>query len=533
MKKLSIGIQTIDKVIGNGYVYVDKTEYARKLITSGKHYLLPRPRRFGKSLFLSTLKAIFSGNKELFKECHIYASSYEWQKHPIIHLDFTKIPTTSPKQLEIGLAETLQMIAKSYGVDIAGSSLQLCLSSLVENLSKINKIVVLVDEYDKPLIDNLAHIEVAEANRELLKSFFATLKGLDEHLRFVFITGVSKFSQVSLFSGFNNLKDITIHPDYASMLGYTEREISQFFSSHIQKIVEERTKNGEKVNERQIIEEMRKWYNGYKFSSEGTPVYNPHSTLSFLDTGTAQSYWFRTGTPSFLIDQIRKVPQSAVQLSGIMATATELLDILDLNRMNLKALMWQTGYLTIQKYDSTTKLYILDFPNQEVRQAFFESLLQEFAEVSPSNVLMHGLECRKDLESYHLNLFFARIKTFFAKVPYTLHKNAKEGFYHALFLSFLEGMGIKTQAEEQTNIGRIDLVVEIAKITYIFEFKINRKADDALKQIETKKYKEKYSQDGREIAVVGVNFDSTLRNISDWSGEVYSSTGQTKMTLHS
>jgi len=235
-------------------------------------------------------------------------------------------------------------------------------------------VVVLVDEYDKPLIDNLEHIDTAEANRDLLKDFFGTLKGLDSYLRFVFVTGVSKFSQVSLFSGFNNLEDLTMSPDYATLLGYTEKEIPQFFGDRIKKIAAKKSK-------KRVLDEMREWYNGYCFSWRAETVYNPHSTLNFLKTDRLESFWFETGTPSFLIEQVRKLPQSVVPLSGVNAARSELINIRSLRHINLKALMWQTGYLTIKEYNTTTSLYRLDFPNTEVRKAFFESLLQDFAEL--------------------------------------------------------------------------------------------------------------------------------------------------------
>ncbi|WP_194847210.1 ATP-binding protein [Candidatus Neptunochlamydia vexilliferae] len=509
MKKLPIGIQTIDKIITNGYVYVDKTEHALKLIRGGAYYFLARPRRFGKSLFLNTLKEIFLGNKELFKDCAIYSSDYSWEKHPVIYFDFTKIPSHTPEQLEASLKRTLKKASKLYNKNVDIPSVEEGLDNLVEELTKDNKVIVLIDEYDKPLIDRLSSPEIAKANREILKSFFGTLKGLDEHLKFVFVTGVSKFSQVSLFSGFNNLEDITVDPISSTIMGYTEEEIRKSFADHLDHLAKGSSQES-------LINEMRRWYNGYRFSREGAPVYNPHSTLKFLKTGHTQSYWYSTVTPSFLIEQIKERPLSSLDLSQSEAKETELLNINDIQKIDLQALMWQTGYLTLRNYDPQTSLYELDFPNQEVREAFFDSLLSDFAEIKPSKVITAAAECKQELENIDLDAFFERINHYFASVPYTLFENAREGFYHAVFLSLLEGMGIKTYSEQKTNIGRIDLVVEMPLIIYIFEFKKDQSADAALEQIKNTKYGEKYTQSGKKLIHVGVNFSSKSRNISEW-----------------
>ena len=527
LKKLPIGIQSIREVIEGGYVYVDKTKFALQLIESGKYYFMARPRRFGKSLFVSTLEQILGGNRKLFENYSIGTSNYDWAQHPVIHLDFTKIPTHSAKLLKCGLFETLDKIAFSYGVHLNGSSLQLRLTDLVEQLAQKDKVAVLIDEYDKPIIDNLMHPEVADTNRDLLRSFFGTLKGLDQHLKFVFVTGVSKFSQVSLFSGFNNLDDLTIDTEYATLMGYTKDELELYFDGHISQIAKDRG------SKKTILDEIKLWYNGYRFSESSALVYNPFSTLSFLSKGKFKSYWFRTGTPHFLIDQIRKVPESSIQLSGCLATESELIDHQTPDYIDLKALMWQTGYLTICDYDPKTEIYQLDFPNKEVRKAFFDSLLKEFARVSPSGVVKHAQECLQNLANYDFQAFFASMQTHFAKVPYNLSTGAKEGFYHAVFLSLLEGMGIKTRAEEQTNVGRVDLVFELENALYIFEFKVNKSAQIAFDQTQAKYYQQRYSKTGKNIVVLGVNFCTDMRNISDWKGQLFDPTGKTLNTFSS
>src|SRR3990167_6603492 len=317
MKKLPVGIQSIEEIIRDGYIYVDKTQFAKKLITEGKYYFLSRPRRFGKSLFLNTLEEILSGNKELFKECQIYESDYDWQIYPVIFFDFSLIANRDPIEFKESLKRKLQNIGTEYGLSITAPTVQEGLEALVVGLSKENnRVVILIDEYDQPIINNLKHLEIAEQNRDLLKDFFGTIKGLDKYLKFTFFTGVSKFSQVSLFSGPNNLTDITMDPEYGEMMGYTEEEVKQSFNKHIQSITKERNLLGKKTSEREILDEIRQWYNGYRFSERESSVYNPYSTLRFLAQGKTESYWYSTGTPSFLIDQVKKHPQAAIPLSG-------------------------------------------------------------------------------------------------------------------------------------------------------------------------------------------------------------------------
>ncbi len=521
MKKLPIGMQDIKNLIQDGYLYVDKTDIIYKLVTEGRYYFLSRPRRFGKSLLVSTLRAIFRGEKELFSDYFIYDTDYDWQQHPIIHLDFTRISSKNPEELRSELERTLHNIAHSYGQSIECPTLKAGLEDLVKKLSERGQVVFLVDEYDKPLIDNLHQIEIAEENRTILKEFYETLKGLSEYLRFVFVTGVTKFSQVSLFSGFNNLNDITISPRYATLLGYTESDLRKFMQDRIKKTAEELSLTLADVTEESVLTDMKEWYNGYLFSWGALPVYNPHSTLSFLDTGRVQNYWYRTGTPTFLIEQISKYPDAAVEFSGILAEESELLDIANLTRLDLKPLMWQAGYLTIRGYNQSMRLYELDFPNREVREAFFKSLLHQFAKFDTSMLNAVALQCRRQLEGYQLTPFFETINALFARIPYALFTKGSEASYHAVFLAMLEAMGIKARAEQQTNIGRIDLVIELENCIYIMELKFNKSAEIALEQIESNKYKQRYSIENKDLVLLGINFSETTRNISEYKAILY------------
>ena len=520
MKKLPIGIQSIVEILKEDQLYIDKTLFAKQLIDEGKHYFLSRPRRFGKSLFVNTLEHIFRGNRELFKECQIYESDYDWQEYPVLHFDFSQTLNKTPELLETGLEESLQDIAKSYRISISGSSIQTQLKRLIVELSKRNKVVVLVDEYDKPIINNLHNLDVAKQNRDLMHDFFETFKSLDQHLKFTFFTGVSKFSQVSLFSGLNNLTDITMNPKYAALMGYTEEEIKRALKEYIEEIAKEKGK--EKPS---ILNQLREWYNGYRFTEEETSVYNPYSTLRFLSERKPQGYWYATGTPSFLIEQVKKHPQSIIPLKGAEALKSELSDINQLDDIDLVPLMFQTGYLTITDHKEEENSYTLDFPNKEVQEAFFNTLLKDFARVSPLIVMREAEKLRHDIEAYDLNSFFQTINAHFSKISYHTFSDAKEGFYQAVFFTFLEKSGMTTITEMATNIGRIDLACETNKAICIFELKLDQDADIALTQAETKKYRERFSGSGKPTLVIGVNFSSESRNISDWKGILFSPKG--------
>ena len=351
MKNLPIGIQTIEEIITDGYIYVDKTQFALELIQTGKHYFLSRPRRFGKSLFVSTLEEIFKGNKALFAGCHITQSNYDWKPYPVLLLDFGNMANQTPEELKVDLRDALTTIGAEQGIEVVKPSLESHLKALIKALTKNGRVVVLIDEYDKPLIDHLHNQEIAEGNRQLLQSFFGALKSLDRYIKFTFITGISKFSKVSLFSGANHLKDISMDTRYAAMMGYTQEELIEYFGQHIQAIVQKRNQQEEPSTEEEVLAEIKDWYNGYRFSKADTYVYNPFSTLNYLDEKEASSYWFATGTPSFLLEEIKKHPESIVPLSGSHAAKDDLTSPGSIEQIDIKALMFQSGYLTIESYN--------------------------------------------------------------------------------------------------------------------------------------------------------------------------------------
>ena len=518
MKKLPIGIQSIEKIRTRDYIYVDKTQFALELIEGdAPHYFLSRPRRFGKSLFVSTLEEIFRGNKDLFQGCHIAQSDYEWQPHPVLLLNFGVIANQTTEALKADLSDALLNMGKEQGIKVQGPSLESQLKALIEALAKKGQVVVLIDEYDKPIIDHLHNLEVAEGNRELLQSFFGVLKNLDKHIKFTFITGISRFSKVSLFSDANHLNDITMDAKYAAMMGYTQEEIGQYFDEHIQALAQNQSRT-----EEDVLEEIKTWYNGYRFSEEEIYVYNPFSTLNYLSKQKPRSYWYASGTPKFLLEQISKHPSNLVPLSGTRAKENELTSSGSLEEIDLKALMFQTGYLTIEEYNAASKHYQLGFPNQEVREAFTESLIKHFAKLNAS--LSDEIEAL--LEAQHLGEFVTRINHLLSAFPYHLFAKAEEVIYHGFLFSLLRGMGLRVVAEPSSNLGRLDLLVQVPGTTYVIELKLNKKPADGVRQIREKQYYLPYLNQGQELALIGVNFSSTARNIENWAGELLDERGE-------
>ena len=523
MKKLPIGIQSIERIRTEDYIYVDKTQFALELIEGdAPHYFLSRPRRFGKSLFLSTLEEIFKGNKALFEGCHIAESNYDWQPYPVLLFNFGGIANKTPEKLEINLHELITKISKEQGIKVDGTSLEFRLEVLVEALAKKGRVVVLIDEYDKPIIDHLHSLEVADGNRQLLQSFFGALKSLDKHIKFTFITGISRFSKVSLFSQANHLNDISMDAQYAAIMGYTQEEIGQYFEEHVQAITQERNQQGQPSTEEEIFEEIKDWYNGYRFSEEAIYVYNPFSTLNYLSKKKPSSYWYATGTPAFLLEQVKKYPSDLVPLSGIKAEKDELTSSGSIEEVDLKALMFQTGYLTIEEYSETTQYYQLGFPNQEVREAFTKSLIKHFAKLDT------GLSAKMEamLEQQELAKFFEELKRLLASFPYQLFIKAQERTYQGFVLSLLRGMRINVAAETPSSLGRVDLLVQVPTTTCVIEVKLDSSPEEGLKQIKKQQYDRAYLGQGKAIARVGLSFSSKKRNIATWAGELLDEHGE-------
>ncbi|HMV80405.1 MAG TPA: AAA family ATPase [Leptospiraceae bacterium] len=507
MKKLPIGIQTFRDIIENNYIYVDKTKHIHQLIESGKGtYFLSRPRRFGKSLLISTLAEIFLGNRELFKGLYIADSDYSWKKHPVIRLDFSKQKAETKEALISYLVGELELNAKKYSITLTKAEYYSQFEELILKLSESGKVVILIDEYDKPIIDWLDRPEQAKEMRSVLKGFFSVLKGNDANIRFLFLTGVSKFSKAGVFSDLNHLNDITLTSKYSSLLGITEEELKNFFYEHIQEFSREGN-----ISEEALIEKIRFWYNGYNFANPAVSVYNPFSTLLLFQNQKFSNYWFESGTPSFLINLMI---ERNYEVASIPLHLEELLfSSYDVEDLSLTPLLLQTGYLTIKGYDPERMLYTLDYPNFEVKRAFLSFFVKRFRRRELSESVLYQII--DSLQDNDLENCMEVLRQIFSGIEYDLHI-PQEKYYQTLFYLVFTMMGLKIQTEVKTNIGRIDAVIE-SRSVYIFEFKFSGTKEEALAQIKNKKYYEKYINKGKDVFLVGAEFRD--RNIGDYAVE--------------
>lgn len=517
MKDLTSSVYTFEDLIKGQYLYVDKTEYIWNLIRPYKGiYFMSRPRRFGKSLTVSTLKAVFQGKKELFKGLAIYDKEYDWKEYPVIHLDMANCDARTPLALRKYLARILTRAASLHrvSVDIREDEPAVSFESLVWAVAKDSPVVILVDEYDKPILNALATPEAA-ACRDVLKGFYSTIKKCESLERFVFVTGVTKFSHVSLFSDLNNLADITMHPDYATMLGYTQ---SEFEKSFAQRLDAAAGRLG--IPLEQLLAEIKAWYDGYRFEEHAETVYNPVSLAQFFINGCKFSnYWFSTGTPSFLLEVIQKTDFNFERALSepVMGFAFNAFEI---DRIDPLALLLQTGYLTIKSsfVELGTTLYYLDFPNREVKEAFKTYLISDYSAIPQEVVGANVFQMAGAIKAGNIQHFMDLLKTFFAAVQYDVAIDT-EGRFQMLFYSVFLLLGVRIEAESRTNDGRIDAVIREGDCIYIFEFKMNQTADAALAQIHEKEYYQKYQHSGKRIVLIGANFDAASRQISDWKIE--------------
>jgi hypothetical protein len=513
MKNLPLSVQTFSKFGKGNYLYVDKTKSIYELISGGgEYFFLSRPRRFGKSLLISTLAEIFSGNKELFQGLWIY-DKIEWTQFPVVHIDFSKIDYETPEKLKESIKQFLDKVAKNYGLKLDKErSYKESFVDLIERLSVKGMVVVLIDEYDKPIIEYIEadEIETAKKIRKILKNFYGVIKGSDAFLRFVFITGVSKFSKVSVFSDLNNLIDITLSENFSTLLGYTETELQHYFSPYIEQMAEKRG-----MSKSYLTETIREWYNGYSWDGKNF-VYNPFSILNLFHTNSFGNFWFSTGTPTFLIQLIKSQQIELMEFENLAVT-TFTFDSYDIENMDIAALLFQTGYLTVKKItiEDEEKTYELSYPNHEVRNSFLTYLLGEYTQ-KKSGVNTRLLKrIGKAVEADDMDRFVRELKSLFASIPYHIFIGDREAYYHSIIYLLLSLNGAAVKAEDPTNIGRIDAVLETGNIIYIMEFKIGSE-QEALEQIKEMKYYEKYLNKGKEIVLMGIGFDPEKRNIGNY-----------------
>lgn len=514
MKNLPIGIQTFSDLIAGEYLYIDKTEYIYRLIAGGgRYYFLSRPRRFGKSLMISTLKEVFSGNKELFRGLWIY-DQIDWKSYPVIHIDFLGLNYGTKEELIETLNFLIDKNAELYGITLQKKSYDKRFQELVTGLSHKGKVVVLVDEYDKPIIDFIDQEETALRNRDILKGFYSNLKGLDEYIQFVFITGVSKFSKVSVFSDLNNLMDITIDETYAAMLGYTHEEMLGYFDDRLAQLP-----TGTDADRMEWEGDIKKWYNGYSWDGKQF-VYNPFSVLNFFRKKQFGNYWFESGTPTLMIKLIKTFNIDIEQLEHYRA-GESVFSSFEIGRLHVVSLMFQTGYLTIKKVEQADKhkrIYTLSYPNIEVKESFLEYLLGDFSARFADEITVVVEQLKKSLETGNGETFFETMKSVFARIPYDMFVKEREGYYQTVIYLVLMLIGISIRTEVETNQGRIDAVIETAHFIYVMEFKLGT-ADEALNQIREKQYYQQFSNSSKTVTLIGAGFDIEKRNIGSYKIE--------------
>lgn len=511
MKELPIGRQVFPEFIEQDLLYVDKTRFVWELVRQGKFYFLSRPRRFGKTLLLSTLKAFFEGREELFRGLYLHGQVKEWKKQPVVHIDYSLVSYKDGKSIfQQSLLNHLQDIASDYGLTLENSILGDAFTELVRTLhSQYGKVVVLVDEYDKAMVDTLTNEDQFEENRAVLRDLYGAMKGLDEYFRFVMLTGVSRFAKVSVFSGLNNLEDISMDSAFSNIVGFTQEELEANFEPRLKKVQEKFDLSWEA-----LMEQYKYQYNGYSWDGQST-LYNPFSVLKSLKEQDFGNYWFSTGTPTFLIDLIRKQKELPEGLERV--TVSDLTGhSANLKTLPLHALLFQTGYLTVKhaEYDGFNRYFHLGYPNREVQHAFTTYLLAMFVGKDEFAVQPEAIHLRKALQTEDTERFLKILGSFLADIPARLHL-PKEAYYHSLVYMILRLVGMKLLLEKETDKGRLDAVLELPDKVYVIEFKfgsgtrvknVKTLSRQALAQIEKKQYYEPYLGGGKKVILFGIGF---------------------------
>ena len=504
VRKLPIGIQTFREVREDCY-YVDKTPYIDQLLKGGKHYFLSRPRRFGKSLFLDTLKELFEGSEELFEGLAVHGE-WDWSvRHPVVRLSFGSGHFTRPDGLHGSAMAQLERVGRENAIESAYATSPERFDHLIRALHERTgeRVAVLVDEYDKPILDALEDPEMARANRDYLRGLYSVVKECDAHVRFSFITGVSKFSKVNLFSGLNNLTDLTLDPEFSGICGYTEADLDAVFAPELPGL------------DREAI---RDWYNGYSWLGE-EKVYNPFDILLLFRSRRFRAHWFETGSPTFLVDTLFRRRVRSVDLDG-MLPSDDLLSAFDLDAIAPEALLFQTGYLTILREEprASETFYRLGYPNREVRQGLNRSLLDRMVG-DPSRRAAHGARLYDLLEADDIDGLRELFHAFYASIPHQWYTNNDiadyEGFYASVFYSYFAGLGLDVTVEESTSHGRLDMAVRFEGRVYVFEFKVVEQAGEgaAMAQLRDRGYADKYRTPDARVHLVGVEFSSASRNV--------------------
>ena len=514
LKRLPVGIQTFSEVIDLNCLYIDKTEYVWNMTHLSKYIFLSRPRRFGKSLLVSTLQAYFEGRKELFKGLFIDSAEKEWTEYPVLRFDMSMGKHMEKDQLERYLLYILEENERRFGISSESKDPNVRLRNLISGIYEKTgkKVVILIDEYDAPLLDVVHEDETLPVLRNVMRNFYSPLKDCDPYLRFVFLTGITKFSQLSIFSELNNLKNISMRTDYAGVCGITTDEMLTQMSEYIDDFAE-----AQQVSREEVIEGLKQQYDGYHFTWPSPDVFNPFSLLNAFQDRDYTNCWFSSGTPTYLIEMLRKFHVVPSKIGGAKLPASAF-DAPTENMRNITPLLYQSGYVTVKDYNSVSKLYTLDIPNTEIRVGLMDSLLPNYVheyydEGGTTIGCMYEALYHEDLDE-----MFRLLQAYLLTVPYCDNANS-EGHYQQLLYVIFSLFGRYVEVEVRTPTGRVDVVMKTAKALYLFELKLNGSAQAAMRQIELKDYASKFSLSGLPVVKVGISFDPERRTIGEWNIE--------------
>ena len=506
-----IGIQNFESLRQDGYFYIDKTALMYQMIKTGRYYFLSRPRRFGKSLLISTIEAYFQGKKELFTGLAIEKLEKDWIKYPILHLDLNIEKYDTPESLDKILNDNLVYWESLYGTRPSETSFSLRFAGIIQRACEKTgqRVVILVDEYDKPMLQAIGNEELQKQFRNTLKPFYGALKTKDGYIKFAFLTGVTKFGKVSVFSDLNNLDDISMRKDYVEICGVSEQEIHDNLEEELHEFAAAR-----EITYDKLCAELKECYDGYHFTHNSIGIYNPFSLLNAFKYKEFSSYWFETGTPTYLVKLLKKHHYDLERMAH-EETDAQVLNSIDSESTNPIPVIYQSGYLTIKGYDERFGIYRLGFPNREVEEGFIRFLLPFYANVNKVESPFEIQKFVREVETGDYNSFFRRLQSFFADTTYEVIREQELHYENVLFIVF-KLVGFYVNVEYHTNDGRIDLVLQTDKFIYIMEFKLNGTAEEALQQINDKHYALPFEMDSRKLFKIGVNFSAETRNIEKW-----------------
>ena len=506
-----IGIQNFEKIRKDGYLYIDKTALIYQLAKTGSYYFLSRPRRFGKSLLLSTLEAYFQGKRELFEGLAMERLEKDWEVYPILHLDLNARHYKDTAALTSILNEFLEKWEALYGTEKQDRALEERFSYVIEQAYRQtgHRVVILIDEYDKPLLQNLHDEKTQTQLRNMLKPFYGVLKTMDRAIRFALLTGVTKFGKVSVFSDLNNLDDISMRKQYVDICGVSEKELHDNLEIELHELAD-----AKELTYGELCNRLREYYDGYHFTHNSIGIYNPFSLLNAFKYKEFGSYWFETGTPTYLVKLLKKHHYDLERMAH-EETDAQVLNSIDSESTNPIPVIYQSGYLTIKGYDERFGIYRLGFPNREVEEGFIRFLLPFYANVNKVESPFEVQKFVREVETGDYDSFFHRLQSFFADTTYEVIREQELHYENVLFIVF-KLVGFYTKVEYHTNDGRIDLVLQTEKFIYIMEFKLEGTAEEALQQINDKRYALPFEADGRKLFKIGINFSEKTRNIEKW-----------------